>query len=323
MQQSIFKLSFRMTRDSGQVCPPHPAAQEWPDLFLPPYLSLSMALLEKTPQADDWESYIVTAWYEEKPDLTAIEKAAQQCGVRVDALKLDAEHYDYHQTLDDNYLAQEGREILSLKYLDIRRSKAEAPESPMQQMQQNGRASLNLWAPQAFGDGFHPTTRLCLKILEGLFDKGDEALPVKERFNFLDAGTGSGILSLVVHCFWAAHIVATDCEEEAIQTLQDNWRRHHFPDEELQPLCCAHLDHADIKQNAPFVLACANMVKAPLCDLMPQIAQMQQNGHIFIISGYTTQQREDIEAFAETLGYAITRRLSQDGWEAALSHKQG
>lgn len=66
---------------------------------------------------------------------------------------------------------------------------------PGQQHVEQRRASLEkclkVIASPAFGDGSHPTTRLCLQVLSSIN-------PLDSKFRALDFGSGNGILSLAI-----------------------------------------------------------------------------------------------------------------------------
>src|SRR5947207_2102812 len=60
---------------------------------------------------------------------------------------------------------------------------------------------IRLGAGWAFGNGAHPTTRLCLQILEDHLRPGQHVL---------DLGTGSGILAIAAARLGAASVLALD-----------------------------------------------------------------------------------------------------------------
>src|SRR3984957_1369162 len=65
----------------------------------------------------------------------------------------------------------------------------------------------------AFGTGTHPTTALCLQILD--------SLPVRDR-NVIDYGCGSGILGIAALKLGAAHVTAVDLDPQALLATRDN-----------------------------------------------------------------------------------------------------
>ena len=73
-----------------------------------------------------------------------------------------------------------------------------------------GRHVLRLNPGMAFGTGLHPSTKLCLVLLEGLGLPGARVL---------DVGTGSGILALGALKLGAARVVATDTDPTALAVV--------------------------------------------------------------------------------------------------------
>ena len=65
----------------------------------------------------------------------------------------------------------------------------------------------------AFGTGTHPTTALCLQILD--------ALPLAGR-SVIDYGCGSGILGIAALKLGAAHVVAVDLDPQALLATREN-----------------------------------------------------------------------------------------------------
>ncbi len=65
----------------------------------------------------------------------------------------------------------------------------------------------------AFGTGLHPSTQLCLKALEDVLQPGDAVL---------DAGCGSGILSIAAARMGASHVDAFDIDPIATRATEEN-----------------------------------------------------------------------------------------------------
>ncbi len=72
----------------------------------------------------------------------------------------------------------------------------------------------------AFGSGLHPTTQLCLKILEDM--------PLTGQSMF-DVGTGSGILALAALKLGAAKVRAVDIDDIAVRVTEENFERNGYP----------------------------------------------------------------------------------------------
>lgn len=65
----------------------------------------------------------------------------------------------------------------------------------------------------AFGTGLHPTTRLCLQLLEETLEPGSRVL---------DVGTGSGILAIATAKLGAREILALDIDTVAVEAARAN-----------------------------------------------------------------------------------------------------
>lgn len=83
----------------------------------------------------------------------------------------------------------------------------------------NGRIILNIEPGLAFGTGSHPTTRLCLEMLEEY---------VNDESTVLDIGCGSGILSIAALLLGAKSAFGTDIDELAVKTAIENAKKNGF-----------------------------------------------------------------------------------------------
>ena len=66
-----------------------------------------------------------------------------------------------------------------------------------------------------WGNGAHPTTKLCMNFIMKTIKEGD---------NLLDYGTGSGILSIAAAKLGAKHCVAVDIDEDTLIAAEMNGR---------------------------------------------------------------------------------------------------
>ncbi len=91
---------------------------------------------------------------------------------------------------------------------------AEAPDDP-------AAVVVRLDPGLAFGTGTHPTTALCLQILD--------SLPLGGR-RVIDYGCGSGILGIAALKLGAAHVTAVDLDPQALLATRDNAIRNGVSD---------------------------------------------------------------------------------------------
>ena len=82
---------------------------------------------------------------------------------------------------------------------------------------------LELEPGRAFGTGLHPTTAIVARVLEGI-------APRLRGCEFLDVGTGSGILALVAIALGAARARAIDVDPDTVPVAIENARRNGYED---------------------------------------------------------------------------------------------
>jgi len=146
---------------------------------------------------------------------------------------------------------------------------------------------------RAFGTGSHPTTRLCLELLEA-----------EERSSLLDVGCGSGVLSIAAAKLGFAPVVGLDFDPQAVEATQRNAAANGVAVE-------ARL--ADLRSDdlPPADLVVANIA----ADAVTALSGKLGSGRA-ITSGYLVS---DEPALA---GYRRERRVEYDGWAADL-HVRG
>ncbi len=72
----------------------------------------------------------------------------------------------------------------------------------------------------AFGTGTHPTTRMCIALIEKYIQRKDA---------FLDIGTGSGILMIAAAKLGAADMTGIDNDEVAVSVARQNLLKNKIP----------------------------------------------------------------------------------------------
>ena len=148
----------------------------------------------------------------------------------------------------------------------------------------------------AFGTGTHPTTALCLQILD--------ALPLSGR-SVIDYGCGSGILGIAAVKMGAAHVIAVDLDPQALLATQDNAGRNG-------------VSWAIEVQGVPAILrpaSCvvANILAGPLIELAPVLTAACQAGGDLLLSGLLKTQAYAVKA-AYTSSFDMVQVVGRDDW---------
>lgn len=169
---------------------------------------------------------------------------------------------------------------------------------------------VTIYPGMAFGTGRHPTTVLCLRALEELWDR--EAWPAEPgAWQVLDVGTGTGILALAAARL-GAKVLAIDVDPEAVAAALENVRLNDLEDwilVEDTPL-------AKLRQQFPLILA--NLTALDLKQYAEALAGRLASGGALIASGFLT---EDLPALLDKfLGIGLHQAglYTQEDWVALV-----
>ncbi len=148
----------------------------------------------------------------------------------------------------------------------------------------------------AFGTGTHPTTALCLQILD--------ALPLTNRV-VIDYGCGSGILAIAAAKLGAARVTAVDLDPQALLATRDNAGRNGVS------------STIDV-QGVPATLATAgcvvaNILAGPLIELAPLLTRACEPGGDLLLSGLLKTQAYAVKA-AYASGFAMVQVIGREDW---------
>jgi ribosomal protein L11 methyltransferase len=167
-------------------------------------------------------------------------------------------------------------------------------------------AAILLDPARAFGTGLHPTTRLCLELLQ--------QPPLRGRLpgaRVADVGCGSGVLALAALRLGAAGALGVDVEAAAARAARANAIRnglaHRFLALHATADCLA----------GPCDMVLANLPPALLLATLPRIACLLAPGGAVLASGFTPAQRRTLERTAAAHGLHAAEQRERDGWCAA------
>ena len=145
----------------------------------------------------------------------------------------------------------------------------------------------------AFGTGAHPTTQLCLELLQSL-----------ERTSLLDVGSGSGVLAIAACKLGYEPVTAVDVDEAAIEATKRNGEANGVVvDTRLLDAGAGALPDAEI--------AVANIDLNTISGLEPPA-----RCRVLVTSGYYERDRPAVAGFEH-----VERRV-QEGWAADVSRRE-
>ncbi len=166
---------------------------------------------------------------------------------------------------------------------------------------------LLIEAAMAFGTGHHGTTLGCLKALDRLANEGFVGA------NVADVGCGTAVLGMAAARIWANPVMASDIDQVAVDVAEANVKANDLVD---RVLCveAAGFDHPDLIAKAPFDLVFANILKAPLIMLAPDMGNYIAAGGHAILSGILNEQADEVVAAYQAAGFDVHTREEIGEW---------
>jgi len=179
---------------------------------------------------------------------------------------------------------------------------------------ESGRIVLRLDSRFAFGDGRHPTTTLCLALLEEYLN----GLSSSERKQcvMLDMGTGSGVLSILASRMGVANILAVDIDPDAIESAREQAGRNG-----CDTIGFRVMDAALLPPVPAYGLITANLLPPVLRSVIPLAAQLILPGAPVIVSGIGDASRDEMEALMKNAGFSELHRVTSGWWHGYLLRK--
>ncbi len=158
---------------------------------------------------------------------------------------------------------------------------------------------LRLDPGMAFGTGLHPTTRLCLALMEDELQAGQR---------MLDVGTGSGVLAIAGLRLGAAEVLGVDIDPGAIEIARANAALNGLAPE----LAAGGIEAAG--DGPPYDLVVANILVGILVELAPRLAERCRPGGRLIVSGILDTQAEQLRAALEPAGFRWRADRAEGDW---------
>jgi ribosomal protein L11 methyltransferase len=180
----------------------------------------------------------------------------------------------------------------------------------------------------AFGSGLHPSTRLCLTLLEKRLRSGD---------GVLDLGTGSGILAIAAAKLGAGSVLARDVDEVAVQVAQENVAGNTVshrvrvevgslpgsPEIRAQGSGFGVSESGDAGGEAQtWDLILVNILADVIVDLLGQgLSSLLAPDGRLILSGIIQTRARDVEAALQAHELTVMERLQEGDWLALLAER--
>lgn len=165
-----------------------------------------------------------------------------------------------------------------------------------------GRQEIVIDPEMAFGTGSHPTTKMCLQLIDSIYT--DIASAPK---SVLDVGCGSGILSIAADIFGATEVLGIDIDSSAISVSATNAAKN-------KAWNCQFSETPLESVPGTFDLVIANILSSTLISLWPEITSRTKPGGSIIISGLLAEEQD---SFFDSLKLSADEMILEDSWLAA------
>ena len=176
-----------------------------------------------------------------------------------------------------------------------------------------GAVVIRLDPEMAFGTGQHPTTRLCLQLVERLLTERQREIG---RLRILDVGTGSGILAIGAALLGAKHIVGVDNDQVSVETAKANAERNG-----VAAMCkfwVGAMPQAAPHVGETFDIILANILADPLIEMAPTLRSLRASAGQVVLSGLLNDQADRVIAAYAAEGFTVEDHLCEDEWSALL-----
>ena len=159
----------------------------------------------------------------------------------------------------------------------------------------------------AFGTGTHETTSMCIEMMEDYQKVGDRVL---------DAGCGSGILSIAAAFLGAGQVLGVDIDHDAVGVARENIRLNHVED-------VASADYGDVTEGIDYQadLVVANLMAELLCLVTPGIYRHLEPGGTYISSGILLEKEEMVVDAIRKAGFDLCEIRRKGEWCCIAARK--
>ncbi len=168
----------------------------------------------------------------------------------------------------------------------------------------------------SFGTGKHETTRLCIiqmqKYMKLLQDTVQE-----EGLRVLDAGCGSGILSIVALKLGAAHVTGIDIDENCITSSMENMQVNHLDASFWNFYCGNLLEDEKMQQQegkGGYDLITANILADVIIPMAPLLMKCLKKDGILITSGIIDFKQQEVHKALTEAGFEVLETNVDGEW---------
>jgi ribosomal protein L11 methyltransferase len=187
-----------------------------------------------------------------------------------------------------------------------------------------GEVVIRLEPGMAFGTGLHPTTRLCLRLLEKYLVAGSDVL---------DVGTGSGVLAIAAARLAAHSVLALEADLSAVNVARENVamnsaseqvsvRHGTLPGGYAVPLHFVGGNALEVLDAGHFDLVLINILAPVIISVAPALAARLAPSGCLIAAGLIESQEVEVTEVFHAEGLEVTGRTQEKDWVALVARRR-
>lgn len=168
----------------------------------------------------------------------------------------------------------------------------------------------------AFGTGSHETTKLCIHGLK-------EYIKPDGTTDVLDAGCGSGILSIIAMKLGAGKVYGIDIDELAVQASEENLLLNGIPKESFTIVKGDVIGDSEFAKQVASIgqydIVVANILADVIIPLSGVIRPFMKENGVFITSGIIDTKEEAVKDALAQNGFEIVDVLHMGEWVSVVA----
>lgn len=179
-----------------------------------------------------------------------------------------------------------------------------------------GQVVIEIDSGRAFGTGKHPSTSLCIEVLERILS--DAAIQKMDSvLSVLDVGTGSGILGIVAARLGAKRVLGLDIDPEALEVAERNLQRNGVG--EIMSVSHTPLDQVE----ETYDVVVANLTASLLTQMAAGLSRCVSPKGSLVLSGILAEQVKEVVKCFQAHYFSVVKSWSREEWQAILLRRKG
>jgi ribosomal protein L11 methyltransferase len=179
----------------------------------------------------------------------------------------------------------------------------------------SGQVVIEIDPGPAFGTGKHPSTALCLEILELILSESSRK-EMDSVTSVLDVGTGSGILGIAAATLGASRVLGLDIDPEALKVAGENLRQNGV--ERIMSVSSIPLH----RLGETFDLVVANLTGPVIMQMAANLSRCVSPRGWLVLSGILNEQMKEVVKCFQAHYFKRVKSWTREEWRAILLRRE-